>query len=85
VFLSYNDGDDHVIRRANTERALARWQCLGVLHGVTNILHQSMCLTLYEPDGMVVAFALYCIKKNYIVVNRVAIKFIITLTIHRFN
>ena len=61
------------VRWANTARALARWQHLGALHEATNTIHQVMCLVLYQPSDMVVAFAVYfCTSYNTMYI-RVAI------------
>ena len=51
------DGDDHGARRADTARAHARWRYKGAYHEATDTLHQSMCLALYLPGGMVVEIA----------------------------
>jgi hypothetical protein len=57
-FRHDDDDDDHGVRRANTARALARWRRLGALHEATDMLHRAMCLALYCPGGMVIAFIL---------------------------
>jgi hypothetical protein len=53
-----DDDDDHGVRRADTARALARWWHLGASHEATDTLHRAMCLALYCPAGMVIAFAI---------------------------
>ncbi len=56
-FRHDDDDDNHGFRRADTARALARWRRLGALHEATDALHRAMCLAPYQPNGMVVAFA----------------------------
>ena len=69
--LTNGDGDDHGVLHADTGRALTRWRRLGVLHEATNMLHWAMCLTPYQPHGMVVAFVVNYVTFYYIVNNRV--------------
>ncbi len=71
--LTYGDGDDHGVRRANTARALAQWWHLGASHEATNTLHWVMCLAPYCLVGMVIAFIVDCVTFYYIVNNRVTI------------
>ena len=52
-----DDDNDHGVRRADTERALAWWRRLGASHEATNTLHREMCLAPYCPIGMVIGFA----------------------------
>ena len=66
------DGDDHGVRRANTARAHTRWQNLVALHEATDTLYRAMCLTLYLPDGMVVAITVESATLYYIVYNRLS-------------
>jgi hypothetical protein len=54
------------VRRADTARAHARWWQIVASHEVTNTLHQTMCLALYLPGGMVVAIAIESIT-SYII------------------
>jgi hypothetical protein len=68
-----DDDDDNGVRRANTAQALARWRRLGASHEATDTLYQAMCLTPYQPHGMVVAFVVDYVTFYYIVNNRVAI------------
>ena len=67
VFLSDDDDDDHGVCRADTEQALARWRRLGALHEATDTLHRAMCLAPYCPVGMVIAFAVECVKFYFFV------------------
>ncbi len=68
MFSHDGDGDDHVVRRADTARAPARWQHIVASHEVTDTLHRSMCLAPYLPRGMVVAIAVNFVTFYYIVV-----------------
>jgi hypothetical protein len=56
-FRHDNDDDDHVVRRADTARALAWWRRLGASHEATDTLHRAMCLSPYCPVGMIISFA----------------------------
>ena len=57
MFSHDGDGDDHVVRRADTARAHARWQHIVASHEATDTLHRAMWLASYLPGGMVVAIA----------------------------
>jgi hypothetical protein len=65
-----SNGDDHVIRRANTARAHTQWQNLVALHEATDTLHRVTCLTPYLPGGMVIAIAVNSVTLYYIVDNK---------------
>ena len=67
MFSSDDDDDDHGVRRADTARALARWRRLVASHEATDMLHRAMCLTTYCPVGMVIAFAVECVKFYFFV------------------
>ena len=67
---SDDDDDEHVVRRADTARALARWRRLGASHEATDTLYQAMCLAPYCPVGMVIAFIVDYVTFYYIVNNR---------------
>ena len=55
--VSYDD-DDHGICRADTAQlALTLWQCLGALYEAFDMLYWAMGDALYQPGGIVVAFA----------------------------
>jgi hypothetical protein len=81
----HDDDDDHGVRWADTERALAQWRRLGASHEATDTLNRAMCLAPYFPVGMVIAFVVDYITFYYIVNNRVAINQFITLPVYRFN
>jgi hypothetical protein len=83
--LCDDDGDYHDVLRADTERALTWWWRLGALHEATNKIHWSMCLTPYQPGGMVITFIIDFITFFYIIDNRVANKLINTLTVNGFS
>jgi hypothetical protein len=68
VFSHDGDGDDHVVRRADTARAHAVWQHIVALHEATDTLYRVMCLAPYLPVGMVVAIAVNFVTFYYIVV-----------------
>ena len=66
--VSHNcDGDDHGIRRADTERAHARWWHIVASHEATNMLYRAMCLVPYLPGGMVVTITVESATLYYIV------------------
>jgi len=67
--VSHNgDGDDHVIRWADTAQAHARWWHIVASHEATDTLYRAMCLAPNLPGDMVVAIAVESITFYYIVV-----------------
>jgi hypothetical protein len=65
--LTNGDGDDHGVRRDDTERAHARLRYLVALHEATDMLHRLMSLAPYFLGGMVVAIAVESATLYYIV------------------
>jgi len=71
--VSHNgDGNDHVVRRADTAQAHARWQNLVASHEATDTLYRAMCLTLYLPGGVDVAITVKSATLHFIVDNRLS-------------
>ncbi len=85
MFLSYDDDDNHGVRRADTAQALARWWRFGASHEAINMLHRAMCLAPYQIGSMVIAFAVEFVTFFYIVDDRVANKLFNSLTVNGFS